>query len=46
MAIDEKTKSQLSELRKEIDAADARILKLLNDRAKLALEVGKVKQAS
>jgi chorismate mutase/prephenate dehydratase len=45
VAIDEKTKAQLTELRKEIDGADARILKLLNDRAKLAMEVGKVKQA-
>lgn len=45
MAIDEKAKARLGELRSDIDAADARILKLLNERAKLALEVGKVKQS-
>lgn len=34
----------LPELRAEIDAVDERILRLLNDRAALAIEVGKIKE--
>ena len=36
----------LDELRRKIDEADEKILELLNQRANLALEVGKVKQSS
>ncbi len=35
--------SELSIIREKIDAIDTKLLNLLNDRAKLALEVGKVK---
>jgi chorismate mutase-like protein len=35
--------SELSEIRVKIDAIDSQLLKLLNERASLALEVGKVK---
>jgi chorismate mutase-like protein len=35
--------SELSEIREKIDAIDSQLLKLLNERAKLALEVGKIK---
>ncbi len=35
--------SELSTIRQKIDAIDTQLLKLLNDRAKLALEVGKIK---
>lgn len=34
----------LAELRKQIDSIDAEIVKLLNDRAKVVVEVGKIKQ--
>jgi chorismate mutase/prephenate dehydratase len=44
LSIDEKTKAKLGELRVAIDSVDERILVLLNDRARLALEVGKVKE--
>ena len=37
---------ELRRLRKRIDALDRRIVKLLNDRAELAREVGKVKVAT
>jgi chorismate mutase / prephenate dehydratase len=35
--------SELSAIREKIDAIDTKLLTLLNDRAKLALEVGKIK---
>jgi chorismate mutase-like protein len=35
--------SDLSSIREKIDAIDTQLLKLLNDRAKLALEVGRIK---
>jgi chorismate mutase-like protein len=35
--------SELSKIREKIDAIDSQLLALLNDRAKLALEVGKIK---
>ena len=35
--------SELSGIREKIDAIDVQLLKLLNDRAKLALEVGRIK---
>ncbi len=35
--------SELSTIREKIDAIDTQLLKLLNDRAKLALDVGKIK---
>jgi len=35
--------SELSKIREKIDAIDSQLLTLLNDRAKLALEVGKIK---
>ncbi|MEO5939610.1 MAG: chorismate mutase, partial [Candidatus Limnocylindrales bacterium] len=38
--------AELRRLRKRIDVLDRRIVKLLNDRAELAREVGKVKAAS
>lgn len=38
--------AELRRLRKRIDVLDRRIVKLLNDRAELAREVGKVKSAS
>ncbi|MGK5092214.1 chorismate mutase [Deltaproteobacteria bacterium TL4] len=34
----------LEELRKEIDAVDAHILQLLNQRAQCVIQVGKIKQ--
>lgn len=37
------SKAKLSELRKKIDAVDQRILKLLNQRAKTAVAIGKAK---
>ena len=37
---------ELRRLRRRIDALDRRIVKLLNDRAELAREVGKVKEAT
>jgi len=39
-----KKKDDLDHLRKEIDCLDAEILKLLNKRASVVLEVGKVKK--
>ncbi|TVQ60518.1 MAG: prephenate dehydratase [Phycisphaerales bacterium] len=45
--VDERTIAQdeaLRELRERIDAADAALVRLLNDRAKLVQQVGKVKQ--
>jgi chorismate mutase/prephenate dehydratase len=46
MADDKKPKElDLSELRKRIDDLDCRIVELLNERAKVVVEVGKVKQA-
>lgn len=38
--------AELRRLRKRIDALDRRIVKLLNERAELAREVGKVKAAA
>ena len=38
--------AELRRLRKRIDALDRRIVRLLNDRAELAREVGKVKSAT
>jgi chorismate mutase domain of proteobacterial P-protein, clade 2 len=35
--------SDLSEIREKIDAIDSQLLKLLNERATLALEVGRIK---
>ncbi|GAB4262208.1 MAG: prephenate dehydratase [Deferrisomatales bacterium] len=40
------SKPSLDKLRRAIDEVDRRILELLNERARLALEVGRVKQAS
>ena len=37
---------QLTEIRKRIDALDKRIVELLNQRAALSLEVGRVKAAT
>jgi chorismate mutase/prephenate dehydratase len=39
-------KRGLSELRQEIDAMDAEIVKLINQRARIAMEIGAVKHAS
>lgn len=36
----------LDELRKKIDAIDARLVELINERARIVVEVGKLKQAS
>lgn len=38
--------AELRRLRKRIDALDRRIVKLLNDRAELAREIGKVKTSN
>ncbi len=42
--IPEEAKEKLSQLRKNIDKIDETIVKLLNERAKLAKEVGKIKK--
>src|SRR6266446_4707454 len=39
-----KSAGSLASFRSQIDKLDLQILKLINDRAKLALEIGKVKQ--
>jgi len=38
--------SEIDELREQIDALDRKLVKLLNDRARTALEIGKFKNAS
>jgi chorismate mutase/prephenate dehydratase len=40
------TRAPLEDLRRQIDAIDEGIVKLLNDRARVVVEVGKVKQTS
>ena len=35
--------SEISEIRDQIDAIDSQLLKLLNERASLALEIGRIK---
>ncbi|MBI4004451.1 MAG: chorismate mutase [Candidatus Omnitrophica bacterium] len=37
-------RSKLSGVRRRIDRLDARLLRLLNQRARLALEIGRIKQ--
>ena len=44
MPADEKTERSLDPLRKQIDALDARIVELLNDRAKVVVEIGNIKK--
>lgn len=46
MSEESDSKNRLKGLRDQIDAVDSRVLDALNERAKLVLEVGKVKSAS
>ena len=39
-------KDKLQHLRSQIDAIDPRLVRLLNDRTKLVLEIGKLKHAT
>jgi chorismate mutase/prephenate dehydratase len=44
MPADESTERSLEPLRKQIDALDARIVELLNERANVVVEIGRIKQ--
>src|SRR5262252_2363183 len=46
MSADSNSSSSLEPLRTQIDALDARIVQLLNDRARVVVEIGKLKQQS
>ncbi len=46
MGVEDKTKKELEKLRGSIDKVDSRILELLNERAKIAQDVGRVKQSA
>ena len=44
MSAEDQNAQSLDPLRKQIDALDAKIVELLNDRAKVVVEIGKIKQ--
>ena len=46
MSAENNHSGSLEPLRKQIDALDARIVQLLNDRARVVVEIGKLKQQS
>src|SRR5829696_7914028 len=46
MSAENTTEKSLEPLRKQIDALDAKIVEILNDRARVVVEIGKIKQAN